>query len=126
MAPSRPLMPRASRVRMGSTFLVRCFIGGSLGVQPMTTNGRLNGSRRPGEYRARMTFLEPSSFGRRDRGIDENLVLLHPRLGFIVLVDELERAFAGVFARQHHDADEAARPVGGGLRKHRVGAGLIP
>src|SRR5204863_2999070 len=67
----------------------------------------------------------PSSLRQLDRRVDEDLVLLHARLGLVLFVDELERAFAEKLAWQDHHADEAARPVGG-LREHRVGPGLVP
>src|SRR5262249_17026712 len=61
-----------------------------------------------------------------DRRIGENLVLLHPRFVLVLLVDVLDRAFADQAARQNHDPDEPARPVGGGLREDRLGPALVP
>src|ERR1700722_15916108 len=59
------------------------------------------------------------------RHIGENFVLLRFRLGLVFLVEILDRAFAQISERQHHDADKARRPVGG-LGEHAVRAGLVP
>src|SRR5262249_60494390 len=67
-----------------------------------------------------LTTLRPG-----DRGVGEDLVLLHARLGRVGSVDELQRAFTEERARQDHHADEAARPVGG-LREYGLGPALGP
>src|SRR6202023_3020290 len=59
------------------------------------------------------------------RHIGENFILLRLRLGLVFLVEIFDRAFAQIGERQHHDADEARRPVGG-LRKYAVRAGFVP
>src|SRR5258705_11120769 len=61
-----------------------------------------------------------------DRRIDEDLVLLSARLALVLLVDELERAFAQERTRQNHRTNEAAWPVHGSLREHRIGSALVP
>src|SRR5205814_10656200 len=61
-----------------------------------------------------------------DRRVDEDLVLLRARLALVLVFDELKRAFAQERTRQNHCADEAAWPVGGSLRKHRIGSALVP
>src|SRR6185437_3975860 len=61
-----------------------------------------------------------------DRRVGEDLVLLGLRFVLVLGLDVLDRAFAGERARQDHDANEAARPVLGGLREHRIRAGLVP
>src|SRR5580692_12538015 len=59
------------------------------------------------------------------RHIGKNLILLRLRLSLVFLVEILDRAFAQIGERQHHNADEARWPVGG-LREHAVRAGFVP
>src|SRR4029078_11428406 len=61
-----------------------------------------------------------------DRRVGEDLVLLHARLVLVGLVYVLDRAFRDQRARHDHDANEAAGRIGGDVREHRVGPGLVP
>src|SRR5215471_5057070 len=63
---------------------------------------------------------------KRNRRVDENLVLLQTRLLLVGFIDILNRAFAEKIARQNEDANEAGRAVGRCLREDRIRAGLIP
>src|SRR5437588_7340177 len=62
----------------------------------------------------------------RDRGVDENVVLLRPRLGLVGFVDIHNRAFSDQMTRQDHNANETARTVGRRLREDRIRPGLVP